>query len=80
MLTESAGAHQRRLVSVSRAMTVFPAKTCAGSEASSSSARSMPAEANPEIAMAASMAETTMNRRLLPVLSAATTITSTAIR
>jgi hypothetical protein len=50
---------------------------CSGRRTSNSKSRSIRADAKPETRIAASMAATTMYRRLFPVFSAAMPITST---
>src|SRR5258708_9938941 len=77
---ENAGTQRRGLRSRTLAVTVRVANAVPGTETSSSRPRSTAAEAKPETAIAASMAASTMNSRLLVVLSAATPMTSATPR
>ena len=70
-VTEKAGIQRRVSSRARRAITPRPAKMRAGSETARSNPRNTAAEATPETTMAASMAATTMNSRVLPVLRAA---------
>src|SRR6266705_388024 len=69
--SENEGVQRRRLRNVTLPTTLRFAKTCCGSDISSWMPRIIIHELTPEIPIAASIAETMMNKRLLLVFSAA---------
>ena len=73
--TENAGIQRRGFCILMCAMNDFPAKAISPTSTSSCSPRNTAAEARPETTIAASMAASTINNKLLVVFSAAMPIT-----